>query len=166
MPRLLTSLVVITCCASSPAAFQTRGGTQTAKPPAVSACSLLTRDLIRKVTPEDAPALRILLLGEPDADSTGAGGSDCTDGGITIQIDPMFSFATYKKQPDWGRAESVPGVGDEALFHDNNGLWAEFVVRSGPHVLTIRMSVPNGKTAAAIKPNVVMLAKELLPKLK
>jgi len=120
---------------------------------------------VRKVTPFEGKALDIYLMNAPEEDTLGAGGSDCSDGGIAVQIDPRFTFEAFKRQKGWEHAEHV-GVGDEALFHDNIGEWAELVVRSGPHVLTIRMDVPRGKTAAAIKPNVIALANALLPALK
>jgi len=82
-----------------------------------------------------------------------------------VQIDPRFGFETFKAQKGWEHAEHV-SVGDEALFHDNIGEWAELVVRSGAHLLTIRMDIPRGKTAASIKSNVLALANALLPALK
>ena len=60
----------------------------------------------------------------------------------------------------------MPGVGDEAYFRDNRGEWGELYVRAGARVLTIQMDVPTGRTAAAIQPNTIALAKALLPKLK
>jgi len=121
--------------------------------------------LIRKVTPYEGKALDVMLTGDPEADSLGAGGSDCSDGGISIQIDPRFTFDMFKQQKGWENAEHLP-VGDEALFHDNIGEWAELVTRSGSHLLTIRMSIPRGKTAGSIKSNVIALANAILPALK
>ena len=166
MPILVSSLAIATWLAAPPAsALQARGATST-NAPAIRACSLLTKELVKKVTPFEGKALDIYLMGEPDADSNGAGGTDCSYGGIAIQIDPNFSYEAFKNQKDWANAEPVAGVGDEALFHDNIGEWAEMIVRSGPHLLTIRMDVPKGKPAASIKPNVIALAKELLPKIR
>ena len=160
----LTVVAVIASLTPSISAFQARGGAATGNS-TLHACSLLTRELIRKVTPYEGKALDVNLMGGPEEDTLGAGGSDCTDGGISVQIDPRFTFEGFKGQKGWEHAEHV-GVGDEALFHDNIGQWAELVVRSGSHLLTIRMNIPRGKTAESIKPNVIALAKELLPKLK
>jgi hypothetical protein len=161
----LLAVPVVGFLASSIFAFQARG-TATAGEPAVHACSLLTKELIRKVTPYEGKALDISLSQDPEENTLGAGGSDCCNGGICVQIDPRFTFEAFKGQRGWESAEHVVGVGDEALFHDNIGEWAELIVRSRPHLLTIRMDIPRGKTAASIKPNVIALAKELLPKLK
>lgn len=168
MQLLVSSLVVVSwVSALSPSTLQVRGATSTTKP-AVRACSLLTKELVNKVTPFDAKTLQVYFFGNaaPEEDSLGAGGSDCSYGGIAIQIDPRFSYDAFKKQKGWENAESVGGLGDEALFHDNIGEWAEMIVRSGPHLLTIRMDIPRGHSGASIKPNVIALAKELLPKIK
>ena len=168
MPLLVSSLMVVSWDAAlSPSTSQARGATSTARP-AIRACSLLTKELVTKVTPFDAKTLQVYFFGnaEPEADSLGAGGTDCSYGGIAIQIDPNFSYDAFKKQKGWETAEPVGGLGDEALFHDNIGEWAEMIVRSGPHLLTIRMDIPKGHSGASIKPNVVTLAKELLPRIK
>jgi hypothetical protein len=44
--------------------------------------------------------------------------------------------------------------------------FAELYVRSGTHVFTIQMDVPTGRTSVSIQPNVIALAKAILPKLK
>jgi hypothetical protein len=60
----------------------------------------------------------------------------------------------------------LPNLGDRAHFRDNKGRWAELYMLAGSHVLTIQMDVPNGRTAASIQPNVIALAKAVLPQLK
>jgi hypothetical protein len=99
------------------------------------ACSLLTREVVTKVTPYEKQALDLVMRVPPNSDALGARGSECTYGGA-------------------------------AYFRDNGGRWAELYVRTGAHVITIQMSVPTGRTAASIQPNVVALAKVLLPQLK
>ena len=164
MRLLLAVVVAISFCTPSMYAFHAQGSAATGKS-TVHACALLTNDLVRKVTPYEGKSLDAVLMGAPEEDTLGAGGSDCSYGGIAIQIDPRFTFDTFKKQKGWESAEHV-AVGDEALFHDNIGEWAELVVRSGSHVLTVRMDIPRGKNAASIKPNVIALAKSILPALK
>ena len=164
MRLFMSSLLVIGCLTVSISASQTRGTAPAGKKPAVKACSLLTKDLVRKVTPYEGQALDVMLLGGPNEDSDGAGGSDCNYGGIDLQIDPTtYDVASLKKQKG---SEPVAGVGDDAVFQDIMGRWAQLAVRSGSHVLGIRMSIPMGKSAAAIKPNTITLAKTLLPMLK
>jgi hypothetical protein len=164
MRLFISSLLVIGCFAVSISASQARGTAATGKKPGIHACSLLTKELVTKVTPYEGKALELQFLGGPDEDSDGAGGSDCSYGGIDIQIDPTtYNVASLKKQKG---AEPVAGVGDEAVFQDIQGHWAQLAVRSGSHLLGIRMDIPNGKSAAAIKPNTITLAKTLLPMLK
>jgi hypothetical protein len=167
MRLLLSCLLAMGCLVRPIAASQARGRAASG-PSTIRACALLTRELARKMTPYEGQALQFMLRSspEPEEDTLGAGGSDCSDLGIAVQIDPRFSFEVFRRQKDWEQAEHVAGLGDDAFFHDNIGEWAELIVRSGPHLLTIRMNVPPGKTAASIKPNVVALAKALLPNLK
>ncbi len=47
-----------------------------------------------------------------------------------------------------------------------NGQYAELYARTDARVLTIQMSVPTGRTTASIKPNVIAMARAVLPKLK
>jgi hypothetical protein len=132
--------------------------------PAVGACTLLTKDIVAKVTPYEKKQLALVLSIEPSEDALGKSGSACNYGGITMQIDP-FSPAFLEKQRDktW---VAVAGVGDAAYYRDNRGEWGELYVRAGAHVLTIQMDVPTGRTAASIQSNTIALAKEILPKLK
>jgi len=107
-------------------------------------------------------ALDLAMQVPPNGDALGAAGSECTY--VTLQVDP-FAPGVIEKQvkKDW---VPMSGVGDAAYFRDNGGRWAELYVRTGAHVMTIQMSVPTGRTAASIQPNVVALAKVLLPQLK
>ena len=80
-----------------------------------------------------------------------------------MQVDP-FVPAVFERQKKntW---VVVPGLGDTAYFVDNSGRWAELYVNAAGRVLTIQMDIPMGKTAASIQPNVIALAKAILPKL-
>jgi hypothetical protein len=78
-------------------------------------------------------------------------------------LDP---YTVSKFEGMFGKYTPVAGVGDKAYFHDNKGRWAELAVVGHGHMITIQMTVPDGKTAAAIQPNTVALAKALLAKLK
>jgi hypothetical protein len=162
---VLTLLIITTSLSGVSAADAGRGlsNTSLAQPPAVRACSLLTKELIAQVTPYERQQLAPVTQIPPMEDALPRG-SACSYGGITLQIDP-FPPATLEKQrtPAWS---AVPGVGDEAYFRDNRGEWGELYVRAGARVLTIQMDVPTGRTAAAIQPNTIALAKALLPKLK
>ena len=145
------------------AAAQSRGGAATG--PAIRACSLLTKDLILKVTPMKDTSM--LFVVPPQDDSLGATGSACDYGDVGLQIDPItparFDELRKKAGEEW---TPVAGVGDGAYFRNNRDNYAELFVRAGTHTLTIQMSVPFGSTAAAIKPNTIALANALVPKLR
>ena len=108
--------------------------------------------------------LAAVLLVAPMEDALGKSGSACWYGGITLQVDP-FASATFEKQRDKAWVP-VSDVGDSAYFRDNRGNYAELYVRVGGRALTIQMDVPRGRTSASIQPNVIALAKALLPRLK
>ncbi len=162
MRQLVASFVVMGCFASQSAAVQS--STRGAATPAIRACSLLTGDVVTQVTPYDKAAFDLVMRIPPQEDSVSSSGSACTYGGITMQVDP-FAPAVFEKQrgKDW---VPIAGVGDTAYFFDRRGRWAELYVRVGEHVLTIQMDIPMGRTAATVQPNVVALARAILPKLR
>lgn len=160
MHQGVISLLVAGCLSSSVTAFQGRSGST----PANRACELLTRELVTKTSPYEKRALDMALRMPPEEDALAAGGSACTSGGITLQIDPMRAdrLAAIVK-PDW---QKVSGVGDLAYFRDNGGEYAELYVRAGAHIVTVQMDVPAGKGAAALQSNVVAVARDVLSRLK
>jgi len=143
--------------------FESASAAQATKP-AVRACALLTRDVVTQVSPHEKQVLDLVLSIPPMEDSLGPSGSACSYGGITMQVDP-FAPAVFERQRDKTWA-AVTGVGDTAYFVDNKGRWAELYVSAAGRVLTIQMDVPMGRTVASIQPNVIALAKAILPKLK
>lgn len=161
MRQIVGLLLMMSCFTEVKAALSARGA-QTK--PAIRACTLLTKEVVTQVTPYDKKALDLVMLVPPMEDLLDASGSACSYGGITMQVDP-FAPAVFEraKKPTWA---VVPGVGDTAYFADNGGRWAELYVAAEGRVLTIQMDIPMGKTAASIQPNVIALAKAILPKLK
>ena len=155
----VTTLSIVACFAATPAA-------QTGKPgsgkPAISACALLTPDLVEKYDTQD-PKIRKMIPREEEA--IGSHGSMCDDGGILIQVNPFLRHDDLRKSPgkDW---QPLAGVGDTAFFHNNGGRWAELMVWTGKHHFTIQLSIPNGATAESIKPRTTGLASALIAKLK
>jgi hypothetical protein len=128
------------------------------------ACALLTKELVVQFTPYEKKALDLVMLVPPSGDPVGRSGSECTYGGITLQVDP-FPPATLEKQRD-PRWQAVKDVAEVAYFRDNGGRWGELYVKVGSRVVTIQMDVPTGRTAMSIQPNLIGLAKALLSKLK
>jgi hypothetical protein len=132
---------------------------------AAKACVLLSKDLIAQHTPYEKDAQKLVFSIPPQEDAIGATGSACEYGGVHLQVNPFASPQYVEQQlakDGWARE---PGLGDVAMFRDNRGSYAELYVRSGARVITIQMSVPNGKTTAGIKPNAVALAKAVLAKM-
>ena len=129
-----------------------------------AACLLLTKDLIVKFTPYDRKTLDLVMLVPPSGNPVGRSGSECTYGGITLQVDP-FPAGTVEKQRDqnW---QPVKDVGEVAYFRDNGGRWGELYAKAGGRVLTLQMDVPDGRTARSIQSNLTGLAKALLSMLK
>ena len=163
MRHVVASLLLIGSFATQLTALQS-GRTGAAGAARISACSLLTKELVTQVTPHDKQTLALVLLVPPMEDPVGQSGSGCSYGGITMNVDGIAPAAFEKQRaPDW---VAVSGVGETAYFHDNKGRWAELYVREGSHVLTIQMDVPMGRTAASIQPNTISLAKAVMAKLK
>ena len=154
--RVITSLSLVAClAAASPAPAQSGK-------PAIRACEVLTRDVVAKFDTGN-PKMRDLI--PRDEEAIGSHGSSCNDGSIFVQIDPFLNSDSYRKSPakDW---QAVSGVGDTAYFHNNRDRYAELMVWSGRHHFTIQLSVPDGRTAEAVKPNTIGIATALVAKLK
>ncbi len=158
--RMITLPLVACLAAASPAVAQP------AKPatgkPAIRACEVLTRDVVAKFDTGN-PKMRDLIPRNEEA--IGAHGSSCDDGSILVQIDPFLNSEAYRKSPPKGW-QTVSGVGDAAYFHNNRDRYAELMVWSGRHHFTIQLSVPDGRTAEAVKPNTIGIATALIAKLK
>jgi hypothetical protein len=157
----LTLAAAATIVAWSPLAAQTPSSASTEAP---GACSLLTKELVTRVTPLDKQALDLVMQLPPDEEPVGPG-SYCEYGSIGLEIDPFERPATVERQLDKEWAP-LPDVADAAYFRDNKGRWAELYARAGGHVFTIQMSVPTGRTTESIKPNVIALAKAIVSKLQ
>ena len=161
MHALVMWLLIVVCLAASPAAAQSTAKAASG-PPALRACSLLTRDLVAKF---DTLNPKVRGLFKPEEEAIGTHGSSCDDGGILLQVNPFVRHDDLRKSPgkDWQR---VDGLGDAAFFKDNGGRWGELIVWTGRRHFTLQISVPNGATAASVKPNATGLATALIAKLK
>ena len=159
--RVITSLSLVACLAAAGPAPAQSGKAAPGKS-AIRACEVLTRDVVAKFDTGN-PKMRDLIPREEEA--IGSHGSSCNDGSIFVQIDPFLNSDSYRKSPakDW---QAVSGVGDTAYFHNNRDRYAELMVWSGRHHFTIQLSVPDGRTAEAVKPNTIGIATALIAKLK
>jgi len=144
-----------------PAAAQAQGGAPAGKP-AIRACSLLTKDLVEKYFANKA-AMPYL---KPEEEAIGAKGSSCDYGTIGLQVDPFARPDELRKTLVKQGWEAVSGVGDSAYFRNNNDLFAELIVWTGPHHFTIQMGINTGRTAANTKPDTIAVANAIIPKLR
>ena len=145
-------------------------GPQTsAKPAAIRACSLLTREEVKKIVGgHPDPTIDKVFDKMPlEEDSLAGGGSSCGYPSVHIQINP-FPFSTIddmrKKDPSaW---TTVSGVGDAAYLRNNRDEWAELFARAGKHVVTIQLDLePPRETLEKARPAASALAQALIAKL-
>ena len=163
MPQFAVLLLVIggLACLPSTLHAQPAPAAAQARP---SACALLTTEVVSQTSPYSSQQLKLVLMVPPSEDPVGRSGSSCSYGGVTLQVDP-FAWTTMEKTSEKGWTP-LTGIGDAALFRDNQGEWAELAVRAGQRVLTIQMDVPDGQTAVQVRSNAIALAKALLPRLQ
>jgi len=161
MGHVVASLLVMVLGEPSWAAQSARGS---AAGTSVHACALLTKEVVAEHTPLSKQAFALVSGLPASEDQIGQSGSECTYGGVTFNVDAINpDYFEKTRKAEW---KPMAGVGDTAYFRDNAGRFAELYVRTATHVFTIQMDVPTGRTSDAIQPNVVALAKAILPKLK
>ncbi|WP_413936684.1 hypothetical protein [Nitrospira sp. BLG_1] len=166
MRQILVLLAVVTCASITVFAMESHNAAVAGKS-RISACALLTEDLVTKfdTTPPHLRQSGVLKQFKPTEEPVGPNGSYCDDGQIGLQVNPFSMADELRKSPgkDW---QPVSGVGDTAFFHNNRDQYAELMVWTGPHHFTIQLSVPVGGTADSIKSNVIGLANGIIPKLR
>jgi hypothetical protein len=122
----------------------------------ISACSLLTREEVKK----HAPWAALLDQFETEEEPIGTAYPS-----VMIQVLPYTpNFFEVVRQR--GKLEAVSGVGEEAYFYENPAGYAELYARVGKHILTIQRNLGTGERAAVAKPGVTTLAQALAAKLR
>jgi hypothetical protein len=141
------------------------------KPGDITACSVLSKDEIKKAagthTPryfDQIPSEEIVLPG---------GGSECVLAGFIVQLDavPASAFeSTRTAHVARTKYEPLSELGDEAYFYEQGPPGAPDVVgvyaRVGERVFVFSMDVGAGESAALLRPAVVALAKAGAAKLR
>jgi hypothetical protein len=158
MRHLLTLFVAISCVTSQTAAYQARSGDLAAGQPAVRACGVLTRDLVVPFTENK----KILDLIPPQEEALGTSGTACEYGAVRLQLFPGRGGKRTVSAKD---LQPISGAGDGGYFRSNRDRYAELMVWTAKHSLDLQVSVPPGRTAEAIKPDVVALANAIIAKL-
>ena len=163
MQLVVASLLIIGLFKSPIAADQAPSGVAAGKP-AGGACSLLSRELVMKVS--GAVNKHVFDL-PPQEEPMGKSGSACEYADIRLQIDFLIpqGIEGYRnsKADEW---VPVSGVGDRAYFHNNSDRYAQLIGWVGSRTFTIQMGVPFQSTAEKMKPNVITLANAIVAKLR
>lgn len=153
---LLGVIACITCHAS--ASQPGSGGPAAGQPPAVRACAVLTRDLVAPFTENK----KVLDLIPPSEEALGTSGTACTYGAVRLQL---FPGRGGKPTVSAKGLQPITGAGEGGFFRNNRDHYAELMVWTSKHRVDLQVSVPSGRTADAIKPDVVALARAILAKL-
>ena len=127
--------------------------------PQIRACSVLTKEEVKK----HVPWLPLLDQMPIEEEPVGVSGSSCNYPSVLIQILP-FSQRMIDMARQKGGLEPVSGIGDEAYFHNNNNLYAEVYVKAGKQLVTLQANLEGNM--ATVKPGVLNLAKALVAKLR
>jgi hypothetical protein len=155
MRQVVISLAAIACIASYAAASQARSSQ-----PAIRACSILTRDLVAPF----AENKKVLDLIPPAEEQMPNSGVACENGPVRLQLLP--SSGRPKSPPKIEGLRPVSGAGEAAYFRSNRDRYAELMVYTAKYLVTLQVSVPTGKTAEAIRADVVALANAIIAKLR
>ena len=155
MRRLVTMLVVICGITSQAAPAE---GPPAAGQPSVRACALLTRDLVAPFTENK----QLLDLIPPEEETLGTSGTACEYGAVRLQLFPGRGGKRTMSAKD---LQPISGAGEGGYFRNNRERYAELMVWTNKHALDLQVSVPSGRTADAIKADVVALANAIIAKL-
>jgi hypothetical protein len=107
---------------------------------------------------------KMLDLFPANEESLGTRGSACDWGGVRLQLFPIPK-SNQKRNPQVTGLQPVSGAGEAAFFRSNRDRYAELMVYTATHYLTLQVSVPTGGTAEAIKPDTIALANAIIAKL-
>jgi hypothetical protein len=152
---------VIVCVCSQPLRASQQSQPSPGTTSRISACSLLTREEVKK----HLPWASVLDQLKTQEEALGTYGSACTYPSVEVQV-MSFRQGTLDTVKKMENVEPVPGVGDEAYLRDNRGRYAELVVKVGNELLTLQANIPTGQKIDSVKPGVVSLATAMVPKLR
>lgn len=158
MRHVVVLLVTIGCITSQPAASQGRSGGPGGAQSAISACAVLTKDLVAPFTENKS----VLDLIPPQEEALGTSGTACDYGAVRLQLFPGRGGQRTVSAKD---LQPISGAGDGGYFRSNRNRYAELMVWTSKHSLDLQVSVPSGSTAEAIGPDVVALANAIIAKL-
>ena len=158
MGQCASLLGVLACITCHALASQVGAGGPAAGQPPVRACAVLTRDLVAPLT-ENKTILDHL---PPSEEALGTAGTACTYGSVRLQL---FPGRGGKPTVSAEGLEPISGAGDGGLFRSNRNRYAELMVWTSRHRVDLQVNVPSGRTAEALKPDLLALANAILKKL-
>jgi hypothetical protein len=156
--RHLVTLFIAISLTFPATASQARSGVPASGQPAVRACAVLTKDLVAPFTENE----KILDLIPPQEEALGTSGTACEYGAVRLQLFPGRGGKRTVSAKDF---QPISGAGEGGYFRSNRDRYAELIVWTSKHSLDLQVSVPSGRSAEAIKPDVVALAKAIIAKL-
>ena len=160
--QVATVLSIVGLAVSLSQSLLARPQPSPAQSPRIQACSLLTKEEVKKHLPWKAMFDRMA----PEEEPIGAAGSSCNYPSVDIQVLPFSQGFMDSARKQAGGVEAVSGIGDEAYFRNNPNGYAELYVKSGKHIVTVQADVPPDGSIASVKPGVMSLAKALVTKLR
>jgi hypothetical protein len=134
-------------------------GPAAANPPIVAACSLISKEEVKRHLPW-RPQLDQF---DAEEEQLGSYGSACEYPSVRVQVMP-FVQATIDNARKKSGIETVGGVGDEAYLYNNANRYAELYVKVGARLLTLQANVSG--SIDEVRPGVVAMAKVLVAKLR
>jgi hypothetical protein len=160
---VFATLIVIGALSASPPSLAAQSKTPqqapAARSPKIGACSLMTKEEVKK----HLPWRPMLDQFAPEEEAIGISGSSCNYPSVFIQVMP-FSPSMIDTARKKGGLEAIGGVGDEAYLYNNANRYAELYVKTGKHLLTLQANMEGN--IEAVKPGVLSLAKALVAKLR
>ena len=127
----------------------------------IQVCTLVPKEEVKKHLPWIDALDRMPITEEP----IGANGSSCGYPTVDVQVlafNRGFLDAARKSAP----LETIPGIGDEAYFRNNQNRYAELFVKVGPRLLTLQAGAEGAGKMEAVKSRVIELAKVYVAKLR
>jgi len=156
--QLVFALLAVAGALHPVAHGQTRDAAVRSKP-----CAWLTAEIVKKVSVANHKSGAL----PPPTELPLPTGIACEWGDVVLQIDPVppaqLDKLRLKDPKNW---ETISGVGDAAYFHNVKDAMGGLYVRVGARTFGLLITIPIGTTAAAFKPNFIMVANEIVPKLR
>lgn len=152
--------VLLTGCVTLPV-LASQAGSKPAAGQRIRVCSILTREIVMRVSTPDGKALaeRARPIDDPVPDI-----ASCQIGRASLMVDPFPRPEATRKSlgKQW---QPVPGIGDAAYYMGDKSFGNLYVFAS-PRNFSIEISVGPSDTPEGVKASAIALAKEVAPKLR